>query len=106
MKNTINPAQEARNNKVLNTLVNLGSHGIKTRRAFLEQFKTTGKVEEAQEPKVKYNRVKYNRMNWEEQKEYEKKLEEKKTVYRFYMDKDKTSFFDITKIEYDYFNSL
>ena len=104
----ITKAQQARAEKILNTLVNFSDYGVKTRREWLEIKKWEGcTVEETDQPKVKYNRTKYNRMGWKEQQEYEAKMAERKPLYKLNnADCKHNSFFEITKTEYDYFLTI
>lgn len=81
------------------------SEGIMTRAEWCELQKRNGaNVQEVQKSKTKYNRVKYNRMGPAEQEEYERKLNTLVTCYELHLPSG--CFYDITKAEYDYFNSL
>lgn len=102
---SINKAIEARKDKALDKPINASGRVWPNRREWLQHLKENGRVSSiAEVPAVKYDRVKYNRMNWEEQKAYDKRLEEKKTEYR--IGEPDGSFFEVSKSEYDYFNSL
>jgi hypothetical protein len=54
--------------------------------------------------RICFNRIKYNRMSGEEQTEYEKKCNQKVIKYR--LCEPNGTFYDISKAEYDYFNSV
>lgn len=98
-------AQESRKEKILNTLVRYGSLGIMSRRDFIDMVvNNDGHCEVKEVPSVRYNRRKWNRMYWDEQREYQKKMDKKKKEYRAFPKGDST-FFIITKTEYDYFIS-
>ena len=54
--------------------------------------------------RYKFNRNKFNRMDFYQQEIYEAKMKEKKEVYYLYeLD---NCFYEITKIEFNYFNTL
>lgn len=98
-------AIEAKANAHLNQKMRY-KEGIMTRREWLNYWMVKGATtKEVQEPKVIYNRIKYNRMTGWEQEEYEKKCNEMKTGYRLNLP-GSNSMYDLTKTEYDYFNSL
>lgn len=100
-------AQQARADKFLNKLVRTEEWGVITYRKWLENFKNDGGcVEESEQPSIKYNRVKYNRMNWDEQREYDEKLKVMKPLYKLKRKPEDNSFWEISKTEFDYFNSL
>lgn len=104
----ITKAQQARIEKVLNVRINYSNYGIKTRREWLELMKWEGAtVEETDQPRIKYNRRKYNRMDMWEQREYDEKLKERKPLYKLNAPNcPHNSFWEITKIEYDYFLTI
>lgn len=106
MQSNLINAQRARQEKILNTLVNYNTV-VMTRKEWLKlQCKEGASVRESTKNKLQYNRIKYNRMSSErEQDEYMKKCDEKVVCYELYKD-GKTSFWEITKTEYDFFNSL
>lgn len=75
-----------------------------TRRGLMNELKGIGWTSEIKEvPKYQYNRIKYNRMDGEQQAEYDKKLKERKTEYRIVFD---GHILPLTKIEFEYFNTL
>jgi hypothetical protein len=100
-------AQQAKIEKILNTLVNY-SEGVMSRKQWIElKFKNGGILYEDTKPRIKWNRIKYNRMsNRDEQIEYEKKCDEKIISYNLKKNENECSFYEITKTEFDYFNSL
>lgn len=101
----ITKAQEARAEKSLNTKVRY-KEGVMTRKEWINlQYKNGKKVEQSEKNRLDFNRAKYNRMtNYQEQEEYERKCEEKVICYNLYV--TETSFYNITKAEFDYFNTL
>jgi hypothetical protein len=103
----ISAAQQAKINTFLTKLVNYPETGTTTRREALNiAFQRGGIVEQDTQPAVKWNRVKYNRMNWQEQIVYEKRTEERKPLYMLKFDPNNSSYYEITKSEYDYFLTL
>jgi len=102
-------AQKAKAEKSLNIQMRY-SEGVMTKKAWIElQLKKGSTVEQGTKNRIQFNRIKYNRMGggiWSnEQDEYEKKCNEIVVSYKIY-EAGKTSFYEITKTEYDYFNSL
>ena len=104
--NNINHALEAKAQKSLSTLVRY-SEGIMTRKEWIElKHKHGATVEISTKNKIQYSRTKFNRMwNTREQDEYLKKCDEKVTCYNLHPD-GVTYYHEITKTEYDYFNTL
>jgi len=101
---TIDKALQARINKTLDTKVHY-TEGIMTRRDWLVLQKSKGSsVKEVMKSKTKYSRTRFNRMDYREQEEYQKRLDTKVPCYELHLSDE--SFYDITKIEYDYFSSL
>ena len=99
-------AQNANREKTLNQQVRY-REGIMTRKAWIEMQKNNGAtVAEYEKTRIQFNRIKYNRMNGWEQAEYEKKCDEKVVAYKLKEDAKNDTYFEITKTEYDYFNSL
>lgn len=79
--------------------------GIMNRSEWINLKKKQGcAVRECLKSKTMYSRTKFNRMNWDQQKEYEIRLETKVPCYEL-VNLD-NSFHDITKTEFDYFNSI
>lgn len=104
LQTSIKKAQDARAEKCLNVSVNIGGL-IKTRSEWLAKWKADGATaQKAEKSRVEYNRRKFNSMSGAEQQEYEKKMAEKVPSYRIYT--DESSFYEVTKIEYDYFLTL
>ena len=84
--------------------------GVMTRREWLNLMRVKGAyVEESTKNRIQFNRIKYNRMKggiWSnEQEEYEKKCAEIVPCYNLKFPSE-SSFFEITKTEYDYFKGL
>lgn len=102
---SITKAQQAKAAIILNKLIRY-PEGVMTRKAWLEMKKAAGAtVEQAQKPLVDYNRRKFNRMNYQEQAEYEIKCNTLVPDFRIYPDSGR-SYYEITKTEFDYFQSL
>jgi len=101
--------QQGRIDKVLNTKMNFGDpFGILTKRDWLNQRFESGNcyTETHSIHPFTWSRVKYNRMDSQkEQDEYERKYNLMVDSYNL-MTKGCNSFTQITKIEFDYFNSL
>ena len=96
--------QQHRIEATLNKLMNY-PEGIMTRKQWLNVKKyqnCTAKKET--ESKIKYNRAKFNRMDHYEQQKYEAKMKETKECFYLY-EADGCSY-QITKIEFNYFNTL
>ena len=109
MKKNINAALAAKAEKVLNTKMRY-EEGIMTRREWLNMWRIKGAtVEESTKNRIQFNRIKFNRMSggiWSnEQNEYEKKCNEKIPCYNLRIPNE-TSFFEITKTEFEYFNNM
>jgi hypothetical protein len=102
----INKAREIKNDKSLDQLVRY-SEGILSKREWLKMQLAKGAyVTTQEEPKYQWNRIKYNRMTcYKEQEAYEKKMKETKIGYSLKLP-NQDIFWDITKTEYDYFQSL
>lgn len=81
--------------------------GIMTRLEWLRLKVAQGcRVEETTKNRIDFSRTKFNRCSsWEEQKEYERKCNERVPSYRLY-EAGKTSFWEITKTEFEKFNDL
>lgn len=84
--------------------------GIMTRREWLNMWRVKGAtVEESTKNRIQFNRLKYNRMKggiWSnEQEEYEKKCNEMIPCYNLRIP-NQSSFYEITKTEYEYFNNM
>lgn len=101
----MNQLQEARINAVLNTKVRY-PEGLMSRREWLELMASKGyEVKLSKTPLVQYSRTKYNRLSGTEQEEYEKKCNIMKDSYEI-SHSSSSSFYNITKTEYDYFLSI
>lgn len=100
-------ALEAKKEKSLNTLVRY-EEGTMTRKEWIRLQKRKGAtVEESTKNRVQFNRTKYNRMSsYKEQEEYERKCDEKVTCFYLYLPAPERGFYEITKYEFEYFNSL
>lgn len=98
-------AQQARAAQALTTKT-MYKGQIMTKKEFLQTLKNEGYTPTIGEKhKVQYNRTKYNRMSdHKEQEEYERKCNEKVVEYR--AQGAGTSYFEITKTEYEYFTTL
>lgn len=81
------------------------SEGIFTRREYMElQHSKGATVKQETRPRIYYNGTKFNRMNGAEQAEYMAKCDERIPCYNLhFVDR---GFIEITKAEFDYFNSL
>lgn len=81
--------------------------GVMTRREWINLKMDQGAtVEESTKNRIEHNRIKFNRMSSRrEQDEYEKKCDEKVVCYNLH-ESGKTSWMEITKTEYDYFQTL
>lgn len=99
-------AQEAKANKILDTIVGY-STGAMSRRNWLVMMKSKNAiVAVATKPRCKYNRSKFNAFtNRELQDEYYAKTQELIVAYRISHQGDDL-FWEITKTEFDYYNSL
>lgn len=103
--NNISKAQQGRIDKVLNTKI-IFVEGLMTRKEWLHlQHNKGSSVREVMKSKTKYNRIRFNRMNYEEQQAYEARINKKVPCYELVLVND-DGFYDITKIEFDYFNTL
>jgi hypothetical protein len=102
----ISKAQQVKAEKTLNTLVRY-SEGVMTRKQWINLMRIKGAtVEESTTNRIRYNRIKYNRMSSQrEQDEYMKKCDEMVICYNLLIP-NQNSFWQITKTEYDYFNSI
>lgn len=100
----INKAQQAKADKTLDTLVRY-DEGVMTRRDWIKmQVDKGATVKMRMESKTVWNRRRFNAMNWEQQQAYEKRMETKVPCFSLHIEEG--SYYDITKTEYDYFNSL
>lgn len=98
--------QDHRKESVLNTRINFAEHGIMTRKDWIKKQLAEGAtVEQSTKNRIDFNRTKFNRMNNGEQAEYERKCAEKVVCYNL-KPKTERGYFEITKIEFDYFNEL
>jgi len=106
MKNSINAALAAKTDKALNVQVRY-SEGIMTRRQWLKMQMVRGAtVNEGTKNRIQYNRTKFNRMtNDGEQETYMAKCNEKVICYELHLPNE-SSFWEITKTEYEHFKSL
>jgi hypothetical protein len=104
VQNNMEIAQRKRAEKSLGTLVRY-NEGIMSKKEWIDIKKNNGCIV-AKElgNRICFNRIKYNRMSGEEQTEYEKKCNQKVIKYRLY--EPNGTFYDISKAEYDYFNSV
>lgn len=102
----ITAAIKAKNEKTLNTLVRY-SEGVMTKKEWIKKQLARGAfVQESTKNRIQYNRIKFNRMtNDSEQEEYMKKCNEMVKCYELRY-KDENSFWEISKTEFDYFNSI
>jgi len=106
MKKTIQDyKKEATLNKVFRY-----PEGIMSRRDWLRMMQVKGAtVEESKKNRIQFDRIKFNRMKggiWSnEQSEYEKKCNEMIPCYNLRLPNE-SSFFEITKTEYEYFKAL
>jgi hypothetical protein len=93
----------------LNKKVNYPTFGILTKREFIDRARLEGWQVKAREmdgySNGEYNRNHFNRLSGDDQTRYEKKMQQKKTVYSIHPPEG-SSFYDITKTEYEYFVSL
>lgn len=107
MKNNINAALLAKQNKSLDIKMNFSEGGIMTRREWLKMQMIKGaEVKEDTKNRVQFNRTKYNRMTSDnEQEKYMKKCNEKVVCYELHLP-GQSAFWEITKTEFDYFNNL
>ena len=109
MKKNINAALAAKADKILNEKFR-DEEGIMTRREWLNMWRVKGAtVEESTKNRIQFDRIKFNRMKggiWSnEQSEYEKKCNEIVPCYNLRIPNE-SSFFEITKTEYEYFNNM
>ncbi len=80
--------------------------GIMTRKEWIDLKHSQGYfTKEGTKAKVQYSRSKYNRLTGKEQEIYEKKCEERIVSYELRHPQE-SAFYDITKAEFNYFNSL
>lgn len=101
----MNNLQQAKINTTLDTKVRY-REGIMTRREWLNLMKSKGAtVEESTKARIMFNRTKYNRMTGKEQEEYERKTNERVICYNL-QPAAVSSYFEITKTEYNYFITL
>lgn len=100
-------AINAKIEKILNAKINYVGLGIMSQKDFLIAMKKEGrKAQIEQKPSVVYNRLKYNRMTGAEQIAYDKKLNNMVPSYRLYSDININSYYEISKTEFDFFNSI
>jgi hypothetical protein len=97
---------ERKAESVLNKLVNYSEYVIMTRKQFCEKmFKEGATVKKGTKFKIQYSRTKYNRMNGREQEIYDKQCAEKIVCYQL-TPKGVDWNIEITKTEFDFFNTL
>jgi hypothetical protein len=93
----------------LNKKVNYEEFGVLTKREFLETCKSQGWTVQVKllngYANGDYNRKHFNRLSGDEQAAYEAKMAIKKEVYSIHPPEGST-FYDITKTEFEYFNNL
>lgn len=78
--------------------------GIMTRKEWINLKVSAGWMPiESTKTQNQFNRIKFNRMNGREQAEYERKCNEIITCFNL---KQGTQFYEITKAEFDFANSL
>lgn len=80
---SIDKARQAKHEKYMQKSINT-KFGILSVREFIERLVMLGyKLEEAQEPTIKWSRIKFNRLDYDGQKAYEKRIEQsiKRVVY-------------------------
>ncbi len=81
--------------------------GVMTRKEWVKlQHGKGATVKEALKSKTMFDRRKFNRMNYAQQEEYEKKVNTLVPCYELYCIPTEGGFYDITKAEYDYFQTL
>jgi len=100
--------EQGRINKVLNTKMNFGEgFGILTRREWLDNCFNAGNYfsESYLGHPFEYSRTKHNLMDNDEQKVYEGKWNSLTLQYKI-QKKGSNILTPVTKIEFDYFNSL
>lgn len=80
--------------------------GIFTRAEYMQLQKAAGAtVSQSTRAQIDFSRTKYNRMDSREQEEYERKCDTRIPCFNLNF-AGKSSFIEITKAEFDYFNSL
>lgn len=104
--NNISKALEAKAQKSLSIKMRY-DEGILTKKEWIElKHKQGAKVEISTKNRIQFNRIKFNRMySNKEQEDYKKKCNEKVTCYNLHP-AGVTYYNEITKTEFDYFNSL
>ena len=102
----MNNIQEQRESHTLTVKMRY-EEGVMTRKEWIELKHSQGWYSnEGTRNRIQFNRTKFNRMSsYKEQEEYEKKCEEKILQYEL-RHHDINSIFDITKAEFNYFNTL
>lgn len=99
-------ALKAKADNLLSKLIRDVDGIVFTRREWLERKKRQGCTAKLEDkPSVQWDRRKFNRMDYPEQKEYQKKLDTKVPSYNIY-EPNSSVFTEVTKTEFDYFNSL
>lgn len=97
-------ANEAKAQKTLSTLMRYDGV-VMSRKEWIEiQHKNGSTTRLDEKNKIMFDRRKFNRMNYAEQEAYEKRCNEKVPFFR--LDKGDGIYYEITKAEFDYFNSL
>lgn len=96
-------------NLSLSKRVNYSEFGTLTKAEFIERAKAAGWTVRAEErngyQNGEYNRRHFNRLTGEDQTKYEARLNKVKMVYSIHPP-GQTSFYDISKTEFEYFNTL
>lgn len=104
---SIEKANQVRSEKALEKQINTSDYGIISKKQFIEKLFKAGATSriELRHP-FQFDRIKYNRMTNAngEQDAYDKKYNEK--VPRYEIVKSDESFYEVSKSEYDYFNTL
>ena len=103
----IEKAQQARAAQALSKLIRYKG-AVMTITAYLQELKNEGLTPSiGTTGRLQYSRTKYNRMTCtKEQDEYLRKCDEQVTEYRANDPAPSTSFYVLTKTQYDYFTSL
>lgn len=103
----INIALEAKKDKILNKLIRFDGV-IMTRLDWLRIKHEEGCfVKEGTKNRIQFDRRKFNRFdNYKDQEEHESKCNEKVTCYKLYLADEEDAFYEITKTEFDFFETL
>lgn len=99
----------SRHGAALAKKVNIPEFGIITKREFMERAKAAGWHVESKEMNGyqdgRYNRRTFNRLAGDDQTRYEERMKQTKICYSIYVNGTRSSY-DISKAEFDLFNSL